>query len=182
MRREILFFTILISAVVMFALLPRFSYSAGFKAPELVISEWINGDPGSLESMKGKVVVIDFFQMWCPGCNSFALPLMRQLEKRYKKRHDIVFLFVHTVFEGHTYQTPDDLKEYVIENGIKQSVGIDGYAEGEEYSVPVTMRRYRTGGTPCITVIDKKGFIKLKKLGGFKPLLAETLIDQLLSE
>ena len=84
--------------------MPRVSFSAGFKAPEL--DDFRVGkqrNPGTLESMKGKVVVIDFFQMWCPGCNSFALPLMNQAYRNDIKRHDddIVFLFVHTVFEGH---------------------------------------------------------------------------------
>ncbi|MGR3318358.1 MAG: TlpA family protein disulfide reductase [Candidatus Anammoxibacter sp.] len=150
----------------------------GNKAPEPVVSEWINKDPGALMNMKGKVVVIDFFQMWCPGCNNFSVPLMFQLEEKYKKRNDIVFISIHTVFEGHAYQTPADLKEYVIEKGIKHPVGIDEY-DTDQY-VPITMRKYRTGGTPCITIIDKNGYVRFQKLGGFDPDSAFKVIDQLL--
>ena len=153
---------------------------AAIKAPELVVSEWVNKDPGSLKNMQGKVVVIDFFQMWCPGCSSFAIPLMFHLEDKYKERDDIVFLSVHTVFEGHAYQTPDDLKEFIEENGIKHPVGIDDYQE--DYTTPITMRRYQTGGTPCITIIDKGGYIRFKKLGGFNKVVAERLIEQLLAQ
>ena len=172
-----------VTAVVIAAVtygLPVRTCLAGNKAPELVVSEWINKDPGTLTSMKGKVVVIDFFQMWCPGCNNFSGPLMFQLEEKYKKRDDIVFISMHTVFEGHSYQTPADLKEYVIEKGIKHSVGIDAYDDGQY--TPVTMKKYRTGGTPCITIIDKNGYIRFKKLGGFNPDSAFKVVDQLLGE
>ena len=40
---------------------------AGKKAPEWEISEWINSEPLSIAALKGKVIVIDFFQLWCPG-------------------------------------------------------------------------------------------------------------------
>ncbi len=50
---------------------------AGKKAPDWEISEWINSEPLSLSGLKGKVIVIDFFQLWCPGCNSFSIPLMQ---------------------------------------------------------------------------------------------------------
>lgn len=153
---------------------------ASMRAPELSVSEWVNGDPGPLRKMSGKVVVIDFFQMWCPGCSSFAIPLMFHLEKRYEGRNDIIFLSMHTVFEGFAYQTPDDLKEFVDEKGIKHPVGIDDYRE--EYTTPITMQKYRTGGTPCITIIDKNGYIRFKKLGGFAVSAAENLIDKLLAE
>lgn len=159
----------------------RFSSSetfAAIKAPELVVSEWVNGNPGSLKNMRDKVVVIDFFQMWCPGCSSFSIPLMFHLEDKYKERDDIVFLSIHTVFEGHAYQTPDDLKEFVLGKGIKHPVGIDDYQE--DNTTPITMRRYQTGGTPCITIIDKSGYLRFKKLGGFDKVVAERLIDQLL--
>ena len=53
----------------------------GKKAPDWDISEWINSEPIILAGLKGKVVVIDFFQLWCPGCNSFSIPLMHHWEQ-----------------------------------------------------------------------------------------------------
>jgi len=177
MKRRRLILIMLASILTIYTLFSLESFAA-IKAPELAISEWVNKDPGFLGNMRGKVVVIDFFQMWCPGCNSFSIPLMFHLENKYKERDDIVFLSVHTVFEGYEYQTPDDLKEFVGEKGIKHPVGIDDYQE--DYTTPITMRRYQTGGTPCITIIDKNGYLRFKKLGGFDKVEAERLIDQLL--
>ena len=176
--KNIRLFLIAISSILTIFALSHSEVFAAIKAPELVVSEWVNKDPGSLKNMRGKVVVIDFFQMWCPGCSSFSIPLMFHLEDKYKDREDIIFLSVHTVFEGHAYQTADDLKEFIEENGIKHPVGIDDYLE--DYTTPITMRRYQTGGTPCITIIDKDGYIRFKKLGGFNKVVAERLIDQLL--
>jgi len=33
-------------------------------APEWNVSEWINSSPLQLSDLKGKVVVVDFFQLW----------------------------------------------------------------------------------------------------------------------
>lgn len=173
--------SVLIVTTILFAIFLSLDNEifAAMKAPELNVSEWVNSNPGPLRKMEGKVVVIDFFQMWCPGCSSFAIPLMFNLEEKYKNRN-IVFLSMHTVFEGHAYQTPDDLKEFIEEKGIKHPVGVDKYME--DNTTPITMQQYRTGGTPCITIIDKNGYIRLKKLGGFEPAIAEKLIDRLLAE
>jgi len=44
------------------------------KAPEWDISEWINGQGVTLSELAGKVVVVEFFQLWCPGCKSYSTP------------------------------------------------------------------------------------------------------------
>ncbi|MDR4498532.1 MAG: TlpA family protein disulfide reductase [Candidatus Scalindua sp.] len=148
------------------------------EAPELVISEWINGDPGTLEDMRGKVIVIDFFQMSSLGCRAFLIPLMNHWEKRYKDRDDIIFLSIHTVFSDQQSQAPALLKEYVRQQGITRPVGVDTCNPNE--CIPITMRRYKTGGTPCIAIIDKKGSIRFKQLGNFDVDVAEKLLDRLL--
>ena len=44
-----------------------------YESPEWDVSTWINGDPGPLRNQRGRVVVIEFFQLWCPGCKRFSL-------------------------------------------------------------------------------------------------------------
>ena len=44
-------------------------------APELQTTDWLNTDnPITLEALRGKIVLIEAFQMLCPGCVSRALP------------------------------------------------------------------------------------------------------------
>lgn len=155
----------------------------GKLAPEWHISEWLNGEGTTVEALRGKVVVIDFFQLWCPGCNAFSAPLMHKWEKKYANQveaGEIVFLSIHTVFEGHDYQNPDRLREYVKNKGITHLVGIDQHLPGEE--TPETMRRYRTRGTPEMAIIDRRGVVRFQRFGGFDPKLGESLIDSLLAE
>ena len=139
-------------------------------APEWRISEWLNGEGTTVEALRGKVVVIDFFQLWCPGCNAFSVPLMHKWEKQYAEQAeagDIVFLSIHTVFEGHEYQNPDRLREYVKNKGITHLVGIDQHRPGEE--TPQTMRLYRTRGTPEMAIVDRSGVVRFQRFGGFDP-------------
>ncbi len=56
--------------------------SSDNQAPEWVISGWINSNGLTLADLRGKVVVIDFFQLWCPGCNKFSGPLMEKWKNK----------------------------------------------------------------------------------------------------
>lgn len=151
-------------------------------APEFAISEWINTDqPITVESLRGKVVLIHFFQLWCPGCNRFSRPLFDEWQEKYSDREDVVLLGIHTVFEGHGAQSPGRLHRYLRTYHITYPVGIDDYAHPED-DIPITMGRYRTGGTPTTTIIDRDGNIRLQRLGSFRQEPVEQLIERLLAE
>jgi len=154
--------------------------SSGNQAPEWVISEWINSNGLTLAGLRGKVVVIDFFQLWCPGCNKFSGPLMEKWNQQYSGRKDIQLVGIHTVFEGHSQQTPKRLRQYVKEKNITYPVGVDGQAANQR--LPETMIRYHTRGTPEMAIIDKKGKIRFQHFGNFNPSVAEKLINTLLNE
>ena len=78
------------------------SLAAIRKAPQWAITEWINGDAGNVDTLHGKVIVIDFFQLWCPGCNKFSGPLMNHWQQKYAGHIEsgkLVMVKIHTVFE-----------------------------------------------------------------------------------
>lgn len=153
------------------------------KAPEWAIEEWVVGPPTSLSALKGKVVIIDFFQLWCPGCNKFSIPLMGMWEEKYKAQKEqgkIAFVSIHTVFEGREYQNNKRLRKFVAEKGMHHPVGVDLLAKGAR--LPTTMIRYNTKGTPEMAIIDKQGRIRFQHFGGFNPKPVEKLIDELLNE
>jgi len=154
--------------------------SSGNQAPEWVISEWINSNGLTLAGLRGKVVVIDFFQLWCPGCNKFSGPLMEKWNQQYSGRKEIQLVGIHTVFEGHSQQTPKRLRQYVKEKNITYPVGVDGQAANQR--LPETMIRYHTRGTPEMAIIDRKGKIRFQHFGNFNPGVAEKLINTLLNE
>lgn len=149
-------------------------------APEWVVSQWINSEPLKLSELKGKVVIVEFFQLWCPGCNRFSIPLMLEWEMKYKDNDNVQLVSIHTVSEGHDYQTPQRLKKFVQEKGINHPVGVDQHVQGSH--TPRTMQLYRTKGTPEMAIIDKKGRIRFQWFGSFDREMAEALIAQLIQE
>lgn len=151
------------------------------QAPEWQVSQWINGDPGPLSGHRGKVVVIHFFQMWCPACNEFSIPVMQRWSEEYADEERVLFVSIHTVFEGHDQQTPDRLREFVERKGLAHPVGIDA-SGGPEAVFPVTMQRFGTGGTPHLAIIDKQGLLVFSYFGVFRPDAVEAFIERLVAE
>ena len=150
-------------------------------APPWDIAEWINGDAGNVDTNRGKVIVIDFFQLWCPGCNSFSGPLMQAWQKRFAEEiaaRELLLVKIHTVFEGHGHQTVARLKSHLLEKGVTLPVGVDRHVDGDHR--PVTKRRYRTRGTPEMAMIDREGMIRFQKFGGFDAVAAEKYLERLL--
>jgi thiol-disulfide isomerase/thioredoxin len=151
------------------------------QAPEWVISQWLNDDPGSIADNRDRVILIDFFQLWCPGCNRFSIPLFQQWDASYGGRDDVLIVSIHTVFEGHAHQGPSRLRSFVADNDMRHPVGIDAYADPHD-ETPITMRRFRTRGTPHVVILDKRGRVRFSRFGSFDIDEAETLIEVLLGE
>lgn len=148
--------------------------------PEWKVADWINGNPGKLADQRGKVVLIEFFQMWCPVSNSFALPLFQRWEELYGDRDDVAIVAIHTVFEQHAAQSPDKLRAFVQELGIPYPVGIDMHESDDP--VPTTMQRFGNEGTPQVAIVDKFGMLRWSHFGRFDYRPVESFIDRLLLE
>ncbi len=81
----------------------------GNPAPDLIVSEWLQGDAIQLSQLTGRVVLIEVFQLNCPGCFLYSLPQAVDLHQRY---HDkgLVVLGLATAFEDFELNTQDNLK------------------------------------------------------------------------
>lgn len=56
-------------------------------APELIVSEWLQGPEKSIEGLRGKnPVYLHFFQVNCPGCFSTSLPFADKLHRLYGEK------------------------------------------------------------------------------------------------
>ncbi len=53
-------------------------------APPLAIAHWLNTPaPITLDGLRGRVVLIEAFQMLCPGCVSHGLPQARRVQETF---------------------------------------------------------------------------------------------------
>jgi len=132
------------------------------KPPELTTSRWFNTDkPLSLETLRGKVIVLSIFQMLCPGCVQHGLPLTKKLFKRFNS-DEVAVIGLHSVFEHHKVMDADALEVFIKEYDWRFPIGID---EPENTALPhsgapKTMRAYELRGTPTILLFDRQGRLR----------------------
>ena len=148
-------------------------------APELQISEWFNtkGDL-SLGDFTGKVVLIEAFQMLCPGCVLHGIPLAQAVQRTFPDEQ-VAVIGLHAVFEHHAAMTPVSLAAFLHEYRITFPVGVDAEGEG---SIPKTMEAYKLKGTPSIVLIDKMGHLRAQHFGDVAQLRLGAEIATLLAE
>lgn len=149
------------------------------QAPELMVSEWFNADaPISLSSLRDRVVVIEAFQMLCPGCVSHGLPQIKQVYDVFPS-DKVTVLGLHTVFEHHAAMTPVSLKAFIHEYRLSFPIGVDMAGEG---SMPRTMEAYSMQGTPSLIIIDRVGRLRWNHFGHVADMQIASEITTLLKE
>lgn len=80
----------------------------GKKAPLLSVSDWVQGEPVNFDQLTGHVVLVEVFQVNCPGCFLYSLPLAIDLYRKYAER-GLIVLGVATAFEDFDKNTLDNL-------------------------------------------------------------------------
>jgi thiol-disulfide isomerase/thioredoxin len=81
----------------------------GVKAPNIHVSEWVQGLSTNIDKNIGKVILVEVFQVNCPGCFMYALPSSLQIYKKYS-RDDVIVLGLATAFEDYDKNTLDNLR------------------------------------------------------------------------
>ena len=132
-------------------------------APELIVQEWIGSDQDlSLQALRGKVVLVEAFQLLCPGCVSHAIPQIKK-SRAYFEESELAVLGIHTVFEHHQAMQRETLLAFMHEYKINFPVAIDKPGVGTP--IPETMNLYQMKGTPTTLLIDKQGQLRAHYFG-----------------
>ncbi|MGN6605264.1 MAG: TlpA family protein disulfide reductase [Ginsengibacter sp.] len=113
------------------------------------------------DSLKGKVVLINFWASWCPPCRA-EMPSLNKLYNDLKNDEHFVFLFIN--------------EDENIENARK-------FISKNNYSIPLYFRlnvptEIFSGTLPTTLVLDKQGKIVLKH-EGMASYDSESFINQL---
>ncbi len=130
----------------------------GQQAPELKISQWIDGKGKpttfKLSDHKGKFVFLEFWQAWCPGCHKHGFPTLKKLVDEFEGNKFFVPVAIQTTFEGFSVNNAKQMR------AIQMRYDLDiifGHDEGSEEKHPYTMSSYRSGGTPWAVLISPEG-------------------------
>jgi len=138
------------AAVLIFLLLAGSISGATEKAPEFRKSGvWINSTPLTLKSLKGKVVLVDFWAFDCAPCTE-AMPHIRELYSKYESK-GLVIVGVH-VPRTDDEKNVTKLREAVQRMEIRFPVVTDNSQK--------IWSDYRCDLWPTVFVIDRNGAIR----------------------
>lgn len=142
-----------------------------YPAPPLrEIQEWINSDPLTLASLKGKVVLIDFWTYSCINC----VRTLPELINWYNRYHDkgLVIIGVHSP-EFEFEKNPAHVKTAIAQYHIPYPVALDS-----RYG---TWQSFHNHYWPAQYLIDQNGNVVYQKFGEGNAEITEHNILSLLS-
>lgn len=84
----------------------------GQKAPNFAVSDWVQGSPTNFDQEKDHIVLVEVFQVNCPGCFMHALPEAINIYNKYKD-DGVRVIGIATAFEDYDKNTLDNLKKLV---------------------------------------------------------------------
>jgi cytochrome c biogenesis protein CcdA/thiol-disulfide isomerase/thioredoxin len=131
--------------------------------------QWLNSPELSAESLRGRVVLVDFWTYDCINCQH-TLPYVKDWAKKYEK-DGLVVIGVHTPEYGYE-RIIDNVKEQVKKLGITYPVAIDN-----NYAI---WRNFDNQYWPAHYLIDAKGQVRYSHFGEGRYEAQEQVIQQLL--
>ncbi|MGE8063686.1 cytochrome c biogenesis protein DipZ [Pseudomonas sp. NPDC089569] len=133
--------------------------------------QWLNSPALTNESLKGKVVLVDFWTFDCINCKH-TLPYVKEWAKKYEK-DGLVVIGVHTPEYGFE-RIIDNVRDKVKEYGITYPVAIDN-----NYAI---WRNFDNQYWPAHYLVDAKGQVRYTHFGEGSYDTQEKMIQQLLEE
>jgi thiol-disulfide isomerase/thioredoxin len=118
------------------------------------------GKEVNLSSLKGKIVILDFWATWCGPCIA-SFPAMQQVVEKYKDDNNVKLLFIDTFERGENKEKL--VTSFIIDNNYDFHVLYDNIIENNSnYEVA---NEYQVTGIPTKVIIGPDGKIKFKSVG-----------------
>jgi peroxiredoxin len=121
-------------------------------APEYSLMN-LDGTPYPMESLEGRVVILDFFATWCAPCIA-ELPELDELRHEFEDSDDVKIVVVANDSGG---DTPEAISEFIRERNLELPFAYD--PEGKAHS------SFGFAGLPGLVVMDPAGNIRLTREG-----------------
>jgi thiol-disulfide isomerase/thioredoxin len=143
----------------------------GKDAAPLSVEAWVNGSPLTDADLKGKVVFLDFWAVWCGPCIA-TFPHLREWNEKYADK-GLVMIGVTNYYKykwdeaakkaapsKETVTAAEEqemLVHFAESHDLKHRFAIESNRKLSEY--------YGVTGIPHVAVIDREGKIRLMKVG-----------------
>lgn len=134
----------------------------GQTAPDVSVETWINGGPVTLEDLRGRVALLEFWATWCRPCQEM-FPKLKQLHEQAATRGlEIIAITRHYLAYGGTEEAMQEelhlMASTVTEHEVSFPVGV---AEDERLQAI-----YGANGLPTAVLIDRQGVVRYAGPGG----------------
>ena len=161
----------------------------GKDAIPLDVKEWVNGKPLSDDDLKGKVVLLDFWAVWCGPCIA-TFPNLREWHDKYADKGLVIvgltryYNFYWDEEKGTALQSTDEvapeaeremLEKFAAKYELEHRFAIQEDRTLSEF--------YAVVGIPHLVVIDREGKIRLIKVGAGEGTAEEVgaLLEELIA-
>ena len=135
------------------------------------ITQWINSQPLSIDELRGRVVLVDFWTYTCINCLR-TLPYLRDWNDKYASK-GLVVVGVHSP-EFEFEKEESKVRDAIARERVTWSVAMDNDFK--------TWRAYRNRWWPHKFLIDRDGYVRYHHIGEGAYDETETKIRELLEE
>ena len=145
----------------------------GKDAAPLEVEAWVNGSSLTDADLKGKVVLLDFWAVWCGPCIA-TFPHLREWQDKYSEK-GLVIIGLTRYYEKYDFDTEkgslkaspvplaadaeqEMLKKFAAHHKLHHRFGV----QPKDLKVA---EYYGVTGIPHVVIIDQEGKIRMMKVG-----------------
>lgn len=143
----------------------------GAVAPPITSNVWLNSEPLTIASLRGKVVLVEFWTFGCYNCRNVE-PWIKKWHQTYGDK-GLTVIGVHAP-EFSFEKKLDNLKGYIAKQQIDYAVAVDN-----DFDI---WHAWHNRAWPTLYLVDKRGIIRYHRIGEGGYRVTEATIEQLLNE
>lgn len=136
--------------------------------PEWTLLPLADRQPPPLATLRGRYVLLLFYNLGCTGCVGRGLPLAQRIQELYP---DLRVILIHSDFGRHTYP-----EEAILAEAHQQNLQLEQYRDRAHD----TYEAFGAEGTPHWVLIDPEGRLHRSFFGSMQQ--AQVRMDYVLRE